>query len=290
MPYDIRVPNAPSPSPSKPAAYGAIPHAFLYRIPVGFFRIVTEWHLRPEALRLLHAFVHATYRDSHSWTDGGVSLPDGLYARSCRELKDLIGPAASNDNRALRTGVDVLSATGLFEHLGFLHDGRAIAWQFATNTLAWLFADERYGLYDIRAIGTLRDTLPIRLHTEIGIVRRMDRPEVDLSVANLCADLDPESVPSWSRLRRPFVRSLQAIARRETMRFIVILRWCYELPGIDTVTLRVEHMSSKWHHTAITKRPGQIRKVLILDAGSVTEVSPDMLPETLACVRLSTKS
>ncbi|MCO8146388.1 hypothetical protein NHN26_14260 [Rhodovulum tesquicola] len=257
---------------------------FMYRIPRGFHEYVVDLELDLDALRLLHALIHATCREVRNWYRNNFELPAGGHARACVAIKTLLGTAAANDNRSLTRGAEILRQTWLFDVLSFEHRCRVVRWKFSDIAEAWLFRDDEYGLFDIRRLADLRTALALRLHTEVGLVRRMRRPQCAFAVPDLCAELRAGGVPSWARLRKPFVGSLQKIAARENMRFVVLLHWQYVLPGIDTVIIRAEHMHSTWQRPQLFKRPrgrGQTTRALVIDATTVRDVALTNLPDAV---------
>ncbi|MGC9419865.1 MAG: hypothetical protein ACP5EN_12925 [Rhodovulum sp.] len=261
-----------------------IPSEFMYRIPRGFQELIVSLCLDLDALRLLHALVHATCREVPDWYRNDFAFPDGGFAKASAEIKALLGLHRSNDNRSLKRGAEALRQTWLFDFLTFEHGSRVLRWQFRDEAKAWLFRDDDYGLLDIRALATLRTPLSVRLHTEIGLVRRMRRPQCAFAVPDLCAELRGGRVPSWERLRKPLVQALKMIAARENMRFVVLLHWQYVLPGTDTVIVRAEHLHSTWHRPQLFKRAwgrGQTTRALAIDATTVRDVALQDLPNTL---------
>lgn len=261
-----------------------IPSDFMYRIPRGFHAHVVALELNLDALRLLHALIHATCREVPNWYRNDFAFPGAGFARASTDIKALVGPVRSNDNRSLKRGVEALRKTWLFEFLSFVHGSRVVRWQFSDKAKAWLFRDDTYGVFDIRSIADCTSAFAVRLHTEFGLVRRMRRPQCAFAVPDLCAELRADGVPSWERLRKPLVQALQKIAAREGMRFVVLLHWQYVLPGIDTVVVRAEHLHSNWQRPQLFKRPkgrGQTTRALVIDATTVRDVALKDLPDAV---------
>lgn len=284
------VPSVEAPPSDGPLIFshtGAhIPRDNRYRLPRCFLQQTQPDRFGVDALRLLHAMLHATCRDNPNWsTNTTYQAPVDGYKLSLSALHKTIGPARSNDSRSYLRGIAVLRESGLFDFIDVLHNGQVLNWYYAGNVLQWVFADDQYGLLDIATIGELKRALPIVLYTEFCLRRWMPRPSIRLRVEELCALLGTGHM-SWGRLHVPFIKALQAIAARENMEFFVVLEWRYQLSGIDTLNVRILHEETRWTPTPLCKLGPHARGALIVTAQDVqrlqvAEVTPARMSKLL---------
>ncbi|MFU8866127.1 MAG: hypothetical protein ACNA7O_19650 [Rhodobacterales bacterium] len=279
---------APLPD-SSPAFYTPavhIPRDNRYRLPHGFVSQMQLHRLGADALRLIHAMLHATCRDNPDWTNTtSYVTPEDGYKLRLSALHTTIGPARSNDCRSYLRGIAVLRKSGLFDFIDVLHNGQVLHWNYGENFLELLFADDRYGLLDIAAIGELKRAVPIALYTEICLRRWMPMPSFELNVDALCALQGPGN-KSWGRVRAPFIAALQAIAARENMQFFVGLQWRYRLSGVDMLKLCILHEETRWTPSRLCKLGPNARGALIVTAQDVqrlhvAEVTPARMTKLL---------
>ena len=267
----------PNPTSSKPPPLAqiaaSIPRDRLYRLSLPFLMSVQQLGLGHHGLRLLHALVHATCRQTESWHKPHPRPPEGslLPCQDIRRRLDL----KSADNRILMTGCESLINCGLLDVLEFRNDNRWLAWRWTEASYEWLYSEPHYGYgyFDIVDIARLRTVWDFLIHDQLGVGRARTRPEFSIRLAvNM----------SWETQRRTIIRALQRSAALYGCSLVVLLECHGSRIGIDTAIVRMRLPHTRWGSKTLAKRSvecASLRRVLLIDAERLEEVPATVDPE-----------
>jgi hypothetical protein len=215
--------------------------------------------------RLLHVLMHEACKAKDRRVPARGEPLVGQLRLSCKLIRDRLGLAGSNDNRAIQRGLEELQAAGHFVDAEFLHDGLLFQWSFTDEFEQRLFLDHSFGLFDIDDVRHLHSPLRLWLHRKLGLVWRMHRPFLEFSVVDLLMETGGYQPPAWTGVSRQLADALHEIAKRENARFLVFGWWKGDLPGIDHVTIRIEHSQTEWQKKALVKMPSSTKKIHLVE-------------------------
>lgn len=265
-----------------------IPSDQAYRLTETAVAMIHGQALQPAGCRLWHALIHHTLRRSDTWFDPGTPQVAGGYRARCTDLRDVLGIAASNCNRALAAGLAELQAGGLFERIGFLHGNTWLAWRFTEAAFAALYSGLRYGHCDARHIRDLRTMADLVLHAELAIIRGMRKPEVSLDVPAL-AQLLHSSRPNWEGISGQVLAALARIIARDGPQAVLLLGAEGRLPGIDTIHVRLWYRGNAWSRAQFGQVKKYTRRALVLDGRHWRRLRTEELPAAIAGIRESAR-
>lgn len=255
-----------------------IPSDCLYRLPEGFLRAMAIWELDRDALRLLYVLVHQSCRDCQDWSGGRDLQPDEGYGLTLRDVHRRQGTRPDRGNGAILEAAATLRATGAFDRIEPRHGNRTARWRFTEDAYTLLFAHDRFGYLDVRALPHLRDALSLTLLGEIALVRGMRAPKLKLTVEGLHRLHGLAGFPCWKSVSRPLLAALGTIGALHGLRLVVGLAWHHRLAGIDTIDLRLEHTRTVWRTGVLGRVDHRMREVVVIGPDGVHRMRPDALP------------
>lgn len=210
------------------------------------------------AAKLLFALIFLQDQADEGWP--GINEdqePQGHFVL-VTELRGLGFPAKTRSSRFLRKPVEELTAaTGVFNHLTIVQNGRYLTWRFAKNFFYAMADMNTYGLIDVSEIKLCRGRFGGALLAQIPLNRRKRVPEFRLIGPNKgfeCKDglAPPNLVPS--QIERQLRPSLQSWANATGMTFAVLLVQEGECPGFSELLIRIKHKDTKWPKGRFTQR------------------------------------
>jgi hypothetical protein len=233
-----------------------------------------------EARRVLHAILHATFRDSEVWRCP-EDANQTFHQRRAIELRVVLGIERDNSNRALTAAAHALSGTGLFAQIGYMSDRhRWFGWEFSEGIRSDLLDSRSYGYLDVAHVRVCRTALDYWLLEHIALVRAMRTPFMKVPVEWI-SKLGRGETTHWHRLRPGLVRACRKQSDMWNARLALI---CYEegwSDGVDMVELRIAHGGTCWHPDPACKTGPRAVKVVLIDAQGTRDLEPHRATEAL---------
>ena len=237
-----------------------------------------------DALPVMHGLVHAANRAMDERRTPVFEPPEEGYRVRAIELRGRIGLAKANDNRSVLRGMATLREMGLVEDFDLAHRRQVLGWTF-TEAVHNRMADPvaRYGLHDLRMVARLRRPLAVGLYSELAMVRRMRWPRLRMAVEELCflhdgvaepAWANGGAAPGWSRVARPTLAALEAVARHEGITILAGLEWSYRLGGVDELSLRLIGPGTRWRPRTLRRAGARARRLVVLGPAGVHRLDP----------------
>lgn len=237
----------------------------MYRMSKAFCGHVHRLRLSINALRLLHALLHATCRDLPRWSTCAMQPAEGLR-RPSLALRRVLGLETANGNRDLTAGAKELRGSGLFDMIGYAHGHTWLCWRLTDDALAFIFDDRRYGLFDARHLPSLRTITDFTMHSELAVVRRMRRGVFELHL---------DSAPggrTWATGSRTIMTALRRGAGLQRLLLVVFLDCEGVMRGIDTMHVRAWRPGCTWTIRDLAKLNASTRRCLFVDGAGHVEV------------------
>lgn len=227
-----------------PSERGIAP-ADMYRISWAFLAHVQGLGLSTHGHRLLHA----TCRDLDTWSPH-PSAQRG-YRRPCISVRRILGTEATNGNRALTAGGLELPDSGLFDLIGMGHGRTWLCWRFTDSALALLFDDRDYGLFDASFLPALRTPVDFTVHSQVAMVRQMQRGTFTLGLESSLA-----VGRTWSTDSKSIMAALQRCAAQQHLGVVVLLDCDDErAPSPETAVLVAGLRSGEWYPVLVGRNP-----------------------------------
>lgn len=250
------------------------PH--LYRLSGQLIWSLQGHEIGAEGYDLIHSLAHAMCRQIPDWHNGTARQPDDGYRACCMDLRMQMGRDTDNGNRSITRAIGQLTPLGMFDWLELSHGNTWLNWRLHDLAFDILFVPlpAPYGLFDIRSCRKLRSELEHILYAQIGLGRRMKRPEFPIALAG-CADvLGADSAVGWSGMRRPFLKAAKTAARACELDLMIIAECHGHWRGIDHLLVRPFGRATMWSYENLVKVPPKARKILILKEQRWIEVTP----------------
>lgn len=262
--------NTPRDVPNYSDTMGVRP---ICRIPSQIVRLLGSHQLTDQSLRLFLGLMHRTEQHAHHTTNGSEAVYDVAFIEDTSLLRTLIGPVASNDARAFKSGVEGLAATDLFRLLDLRNGSRSIVWAFSYDVLDMILdRNDRYGLLDLSDVRELSRALPIQFHLAFALVRKMRQPHLVFSVEDL-ALIQGKEGSSWEHMSRAVLKALQVVCALNNATAVVRLIDGDRPGSIGLLEVDLLHSETSWTEKRLARALPWPRQIVIVDDCGVKRCS-----------------